>query len=226
MAHPEGGLCLSSAYDPNWAILHLYKWGAGQSKPLLRITNELTAGPDDLFVVDQNGGLIITPAVDIVDPVRVFDYLGNLIFEIKRDGEIVGMPTVIQIPVLADPKARVGFASYNVFNLNRYSNGVFSGSINDHIDYDVASAAGSWYLDTYTTGRQDQGRADVSIDGTVIGSVDAYVASASETDLKVTIGPFALAAAARRTLSYKIVGKNAASSATFFALRHAILRRA
>jgi hypothetical protein len=42
----------------------------------------------------------------------------------------------------------------------------------------------------------------------------------------VTIGPFALAAAARRTLSYKIVGKNAASSATFFALRHAILRRA
>lgn len=90
MAHPEGGLCLSSAYEPNWAILHLYKWGAGQQKPLLRVTDQLTAGPHDLFVVDKNGTLHISPQATNVDVLEVLGDAAANLLTIHSDGAVSG----------------------------------------------------------------------------------------------------------------------------------------
>lgn len=96
MAHPEGGLCLSSAYEPNWAILHLYKWGAGQQKPLLRITDELISNggganpPNNLFVVDKDGTLHITPKAVNVDVLAVLGDAAANLMTIHSDGAISG----------------------------------------------------------------------------------------------------------------------------------------
>lgn len=226
MLHSEGGMCLSSAYEPNWGILHLYKWGAAQSKPLLRITNELTAGPDDLLVVDQNGGLILTPKVDFVDPFRVYDYLGNLLFEVARDGTLPGAPPIIDAGVLLNPKTVVGSWNRNVVNLFRFPYYMWNGNPPDHIDFDVGLYAGSWYLDTYVVGGNDQGKANVTLNGVSLGSVDAYSAGASPLDTVVTLGPFTVAAAGRKTLSYITTAKNPSSGAGNFPLRHAVFRRA
>jgi hypothetical protein len=221
MFHPEGGMCLSSAYEPNWAILHLYKWGAGQSKPILRITNELAAGPDDLFIVDQNGGLIITPAVDIVDPVRIFDYLGHLLFEIKRDGEIVGAPPIVDAMVLLNPKAAVGTWNRNVQNLFRFPYYVWNGNPGDHIDFDVGLFAGSWYLDVYVVGGNDQGVATAQLDGVNFGAgtVTATDPGATPVDKMVTLGPVTVTTAGRKTLRFVNASGN-------FGIRHAVFRRA
>jgi hypothetical protein len=229
MLHHEGGMCLSAWGEPDWAILHLYKWGAAQSKPILRITDELTSPPglpNDLVIIDQNGGLVMTPIQNFVDPVRIYDFNGNLIFEIKRDGEVVGAPPIVDAMVLLNPKASVGAWNRNVAGLFRFPYYVWNGNPTDHIDFDVGLFAGSWYLDAYLVGGNDQGRAIVTLNGTTLGTIDAYNVGATPVDVVQTLGPFTVAAAGRKTLSFATTTKNPSSAAANFALRHAVFRRA
>lgn len=100
MAHPEGGVCISSWTEPDWAQLHLYKYKTAQAKPILRCTSSLADGADDLFAVGKDGNVLIRidPAQSNVDPLTVQDQNGNTLFRVHLDGTMSG-------PAARDPKA-------------------------------------------------------------------------------------------------------------------------
>jgi hypothetical protein len=95
MAHPEGGLCLTSLQSNGWATLHIYKAGPNQGWALVRITTELATpgGAQDMFVVGKDGQLFLTNRSGggaNFDILRINDHLGASLLRISEDGGIAG----------------------------------------------------------------------------------------------------------------------------------------
>lgn len=92
MAHPEGGLCLSSAMEPNWSVLHLYPHRDTTSKPIIRITKQIppTGTPPNVFTVLKDGQVTITPQTAGLDLLTINSQAGATVLKVSDNGTMTG----------------------------------------------------------------------------------------------------------------------------------------
>lgn len=112
--------------------------------------------------------------------------------------------------VVMPPKANTGFTTFAVEGTSpseKYRVGAANG---DWIEWDQAFDGGTWTLSVLVAANIDRGILDVSIDGTVVGSLDTYDAAfvpvkpVSVTGVSIVSGV--------HTLRLTINGQNASSS--------------
>ena len=133
--------------------------------------------------------------------------IAQLLCNISNSGTGADVSWYVYLPTASyiDPPTISGFGSF--------SNGRFGGQ-NDFISYDVSLSAGTWRVDAALQQGNNQGILSVKLDGTIVGTMDAYHASAT-TPKTFSTATFSVATAGKHTIRFEILSKNGASSGFF-----------
>lgn len=134
-------------------------------------------------------------------------------------------PHQVRVDFLGTPLAQVGFT--NMLQNNAYwfagavDNG--AGAQNSYIEYEVPLAPGTWTIDLFHRTGPNRGIYTLSLDGTNVGTVDGYNASA--LNQRTSVAGVTVAAGGVKALRVTMATKNASSTAYVGLLSAVVLIR-
>lgn len=99
-----------------------------------------------------------------------------------------------------------------------------SGAQNDEINFDVSLAAGTWTFELIHAKGTNYGIITIQLDGSTIGTIDSYAASASIND-RTQITGVAVVNSGKKRLKLLMATKNASSTNYVGAIHHLQFKR-
>lgn len=118
-------------------------------------------------------------------------------------------PYQVMIP-FSKPSASSGTVTVSADNTIFGAYRVFTSAQNNYLEYPVLLAAGTWKVDFYSTRGTDRSIITISIDGSDVGTVDAY--GSTQINTPYTLGSITIATSGIKLLRFTAATKNASSS--------------
>ena len=118
-------------------------------------------------------------------------------------------PYQVMIP-FSNPSASSGTVTVSADNTIFGAYRVFTSAQNNYLEYPVLLAAGTWKVNFYSTRGTDRSIITISIDGSDVGTVDAY--GSTQINTPYTLGSITIATSGIKLLRFTAATKNASSS--------------
>lgn len=228
-------IALIRSVAPNASIIlpvMFERQAAGATQTWLQFVNAIytvAVADGNCFVVDmyqrfQPGNqssanapwsLIDSDLVHMTDKGQKFwvDALADAIMPHARNAA-PAYPKTLQVPVWATPAAQTNWSAVAQNNLYFNATTVLSTGVqNALIAFDVLLAAGTYSLDLLHRQSTNRGIYTVTVDGTTVGTVDGYAASAVSTASRLT--GIAVTGTGPHRVQLQMLTKNGSSSSYF-----------
>jgi hypothetical protein len=176
-------------------------------------------------LIDDRVAALLVAGTDIT--LTYDDGAGTLTVTSSGGSSSAVMPWIILIVAIHTPHAQTNWSTLQHGD-SRYdydSARQSSGAQNAEISWKVALEAGTWEFELIHGKGNNRGIYTVSLDGTSVGTIDGYTASAGTFNDVSTITGISVATTSVKTLNLKMATKNASSSSYFGVINAIQLRR-